>query len=242
MLSARGIGVRFGGVVALDAVDLDLDEGEIVGLIGPNGAGKTTLLDVLSGYRRPGDGAVRLDGRAVARWSPQRLARHGLARSFQGVRLFGSLTAQENLLAAALAAGVSARVARARTSTLLERFGLGTRADDRAAALPLGDERRLGVARVLATGARHLLLDEPAAGLNEVESAAFGAALRAVRDEDGCAILLVEHDVELVLGLADRVQVLRTGRTLVVGTPEQVRRDDAVLHAYLGRRADAGDR
>ncbi len=241
-LSARGVAVHFAGVRALDGVDLDLAQGQILGLIGPNGAGKTTLLNVLSGFQRPTSGTLRLDGEDVTGRSPVRLARAGVVRTFQNVRLFSRLTVEENVEAGASGAGASPREARRRARELLRRFGLADRADSPADGLPYGDERRLGIARALAASPRFLMLDEPAAGMNEAESDQLLDTLLAVRETDGCGMLVVEHDMRLMMRLCEGLQVLDYGQTLAVGRPEEVRRDRRVLEAYLGaEEADAVD-
>jgi branched-chain amino acid transport system ATP-binding protein len=239
LLAAAGIHVEFQGVRAVDGVDLQLADGEIVGLIGPNGAGKTTLVNVLSGYQRPSAGEITLAGRRVTAWPPQKLARHGLARSFQGVRTFARLTTLENVEVAGVAVGLRRRAARSRAAALLADFGLRHRASAPASTLTLGEERLLGIARALATGPRWLLLDEPAAGLDEHEGDALLAALRATRDRIGCGLLVIDHDMRLIMRLSERIQVIASGRTISAGTPEQVRTDPAVLTAYLGTDSHA---
>jgi branched-chain amino acid transport system ATP-binding protein len=240
-LEARDIRVSFEAVNALDGVDLDVESGEIIGLIGPNGAGKTTLLNVLSGFARAASGSVRLDGRDIITWTPARIARAGIVRTFQGTRPFGRLSVFENVEAAAVSAGGSRRRARALVVDLLERLRLGHVAALPAAALHHSDERRLGIARALATAPRFLLLDEPAAGLDERESEELAETLASVKQSFGLGILVIEHDVRLILRLSDRVQVLDAGRTIAAGPPDEVRTNEAVLTAYLGtgRESDA---
>jgi len=232
--SATGITVRFGSLTALEDVDFVLNAGEILGVIGPNGAGKTTLTNVLTGFQVPTAGSVRLDGHDVTRWRPQELCRNGVVRTFQSVRPFGGLTVRENLAAPS---SISASSARARTDLvqrLLERFELEPYADVLAKNLSHGTERRLGVARALAGRPRYLLLDEPAAGLNEIESQRLVDVLRAVHVEFECALMVIEHDMRVIMQLCDRIQVLDSGRTIAVGTPDVVRSSPAVLEAYLG--------
>jgi branched-chain amino acid transport system ATP-binding protein len=236
-LTAEGVDVSFAGVHALSAVDLGLEAGEILGLIGPNGAGKTTLVNVLTGYQRPTAGAVAMGEREVTGWSPERRARNGLARTFQAVRLFQRLSALDNVTVAAVATGSRTRPARRQARELLDAMGIADRAETEARNLPLGEERLLGIARALATRPRWLLLDEPAAGLNEEEGDHLLQALRDVRERVGCGLLVIEHDMRLIMRLCERIQVLDSGRTISVGTPEQTRSNARVLEAYLGAAA-----
>ena len=236
MLEARGVHVRFAGVHAVADVDLALSAGEVVGLIGPNGAGKTTLVNVLSGFQRPTGGSVRLDDTDVTRWPPHRRGRAGIGRTFQSVRVFAGLSVLENLESAAYAAGRSRRDAARDAAGLLELVGLAGQARDRAGGLAYGQERRLGIARALAAGPRFLLLDEPAAGLNEQESDELLALLRGLRADRDVALLVIEHDMRLIMRLCDRLHVLDHGRTIAAGAPADVATDQAVLDAYLGHR------
>lgn len=240
-VQAVGVSVHFEGVRALDEVDLTLERGEILGLIGPNGAGKTTFINAISGFQPLTAGSVSIDGRDVTGWSASRLARAGLIRTFQSVRLFPRLSVLENVEAAAVGNGMRRRSARQFAFSLLERFGLSARAYQDGSALPHGQERALGIARALAAQPRYLLLDEPAAGLNEAEGDVLIRALGEVRDEYGCGLLVIEHDMRVIMRLCERIHVLDYGKTLAVGTPEQVRRNPAVLTAYLGRRHEASD-
>jgi branched-chain amino acid transport system ATP-binding protein len=240
-LAATGVVVAFSGVRAIDGVDLTLQRGEILGLIGPNGAGKTTLVNVLSGLQEPTAGSVTIDGRERTTWSPQRMATAGVARTFQGARLFAGLSVAENVAVAALGVGASGRDAERLADQLLGRFGLLARRDLPAAVLPHGEERKAGIARALAMRPRFLLLDEPAAGLNEEESAELGAVLTEVRHEFGVGMLVIEHDLRLIMRLCERIQVLDHGRTIAVGTPDQVRTDPEVVRAYIGTGRDAAE-
>jgi branched-chain amino acid transport system ATP-binding protein len=226
----------------VDGVDLTLRKSEILGLIGPNGAGKTTLVNALSGFQRPSSGSVALDGRDVTGWSPNRLARQGLARTFQSVRLFHGLTVAENVELGGVGVGTTRRAARRHATELLERLGLADKADMLAAGLPHGLERRLGIVRSLATRPAFLLLDEPAAGLNEQESDELVQTLTTIRDDFLCGLVVIEHDMRLIMRLCERIQVLDHGKTIAVGAPAEVRADPAVLTAYLGTKgaADAG--
>jgi branched-chain amino acid transport system ATP-binding protein len=238
-LRASSVSRSFEGLAALSNVSLELRRHEVVGLIGPNGAGKSTLVNVLTGFDRPTEGRVLLDGRDVTGWSPHRRARVGLARTFQHTRSFASLSARENVEVAALAVGESPRVARRRADELIELLGLAPVAGTRAAALAHGYERRLGVARALATEPAFVLMDEPAAGLPEAEVPDFAAVVRSVRDDHDAGVLLIDHNVGLVLDVADRVHVLDQGRTLVEGTPAEIRVDLDVAAAYLGEASVA---
>jgi branched-chain amino acid transport system ATP-binding protein len=241
-LRAIGVGVRFAGLEALSDVSLTLDRGEILGLIGPNGAGKTTLVNVLSGFQRPSAGTVLLGDSNVTALPPQKLAAQGLGRTFQSVRLFGRLTVLDNVLAGAVAGGLRMRPARELAWTLLERLSLAHAATVDAAALPHGEERRLGIIRALATRPRFLLLDEPAAGLNEEETAALTETLATLPRDFELGLLVIEHDMALILGLCQRIQVLDHGKTIAEGTPREVRHNRAVIEAYLGAgAADAED-
>jgi len=240
-LTLRAIGVSrsFEGIHALQDVDLELVPDEVVGLIGPNGAGKTTLVNVLTGFDLPSSGRIELGSREITRWPPHRRGRAGLARTFQHGRLFRGLTVRENVEVAALGAGVSPAEARRRGDRLLDLLGLAARADQPAAVLPHGDERRLGVARALALQPRFVLMDEPAAGLHEAEIPAFAAVVRSVRDDFGAGVLLIDHNVALIMEVCDRVHVLDRGRTLAEGTPDEIRRNFDVATAYLGAGASS---
>ena len=227
----------FQGVNALRDVTLELRRGEIVGLIGPNGAGKSTLVNVLSGFDRPSSGTVELEGRDITRWTPSRRGRAGLARTFQHSHAFRALSARENVEVAALGAGASPREARERADELLGALGLDSQSEAPADALAQGDERRLGVARALATSPHFVLLDEPAAGLPEAELPAFADAVRSVRDERDAGVLLIDHNMGLILEISDRIHVLDQGATLAEGTPADIRTNLDVTAAYLGESA-----
>jgi branched-chain amino acid transport system ATP-binding protein len=223
-------------VKAIDGVDLELRRGEILGLIGPNGAGKTTLVNALSGFQRLTAGSVHLDGSSVAGWSPDRLARAGLARTFQNVRLFRRLSVFENVRLGAGGVGMPERSAVRLAWELLERMGLAERAATEAGSLPHGEERRVGVARALAMRPAFVLLDEPAAGLNEAESDELLLSLTSIPSDFGCGLLVIEHDMRLIMRLCKRVQVIDYGKTVIIGTPAEVRADQKVLAAYLGTK------
>ena len=234
-LEAQGVTVRFEGVTALEEVDLAIESGDILGLIGPNGAGKTTLLNVISGFVAEEAGKVLLDSVDVTGWTAEARARAGLGRSFQAVRLFESLTVLENLETGALCRGGKRRREAADAArALLERVDLDHVAGREARTLPAGDRRLIGVLRALATEPDFLLLDEPAAGLNESESDELVGAIRRIRDDFGCAVLIVDHDMRVIMPLCERIQVLNFGRTIALGNPDEIRADPAVVEAYLG--------
>jgi len=233
-LRASSVSRSFKGVRALSDVTFELYRHEVVGLIGPNGAGKSTLVNVLSGFDFPTAGSVELAGRRVTGWSAHRRARAGLARTFQHNRSFRGLTVRENVEVAALGVGAAARKARRRADDLLELLALADLGAAPAATLAHGDERRLGVARALATDPVFVLMDEPAAGLPEAEVPEFAAVVRSVRDDHDAGVLLIDHNMALVMDVCDRIQVLDQGLTLAEGTPGEIRGNLDVAAAYLG--------
>lgn len=235
-LDVADVEVHFRGLAALGGVDLSLPRGTILGLIGPNGAGKTTLVNVMSGYQMPTRGRVVFNGADVTTLPPRRLARLGIARTFQSGRLFRDLSTLENVQLGTLGIGGNVRLARERAWELLYEVGLDTKASFRAGALPYGDQRRLGVIRAVATQPSFLLLDEPAAGLNETETDELLGLIAGIRDRYTCGICVIEHDMRLIMGLCDVIHVLDHGLTIALGTPAEVRRSPAVIEAYLGRR------
>jgi branched-chain amino acid transport system ATP-binding protein len=251
LLRVQDLGRRFGGLTALRGFALSMGPGELVGLIGPNGAGKTTAFNLISGVLRPSTGHIVFADEDVTRAPPQRRARLGMTRTFQNVRLFDELTVLENVMAGAhlrLGTGLawavlggpvlkrSERAIRARADEVLSRVGMVGLAQTRAGELSYGDRRRIEIARALATGPRLILLDEPAAGMNESETAALGRLIRHLHEEAGIAVVLVEHNVSLVARLCPRVVVLHRGERLADGPPAEVLRRAEVAEAYLGRR------
>ena len=248
LLEAKNITKRFGGLEALTDVALTISSGEIYGLIGPNGAGKTTFFNLLTGFYRADRGEFLFGGARLGSGAPHEVAAAGIARTFQNIRLFGNMTALENVMVGRhvrTSAGVMGAVLRThharveeraihtRALELLEYVGVSARQHDLANSLPYGDQRRLEIARALATEPKLLALDEPAAGMNATETATLKRLLERIR-ADGTTILLIEHDVKLVMGLCDRVAVLDYGRKIAEGAPAAVQRDAAVIEAYLG--------
>jgi branched-chain amino acid transport system ATP-binding protein len=254
LLSIEHVTVRFGGVVAISGLDLLVDEGAIVGLIGPNGAGKTSAFNIITGVYQPTEGQVRFDGHDLSGRKPHMITRLGIARTFQNIRLFPEMSALENVMVGADAqhrTGVPGailglprhrreqREGEQLARRLLTMVGLPDAADEAARNLAYGDQRRLEIARALATGPRLLLLDEPAAGMNPVEKVGLTRLVTEIRDT-GVTVLLIEHDMGLVMGLCDRIAVLDFGRKIADGRPAEVRASPDVVAAYLGR-PDEGD-
>jgi branched-chain amino acid transport system ATP-binding protein len=239
LLECRGITVRFGGHVALDQVDVDAEPGCVTGLIGPNGAGKTTMFNVICGLLSPASGVVRLDGRELNKVAPYKRARFGLARTFQRLELFALLTVRENVMVAADLRARYAREPRPDVEEIIERVGLSDRIDDRVDSLPTGQARLVEIARALATRPRVLLLDEPASGLDDSETDQLGRLLRLLARER-IAVLLVEHDVQLVMEVCDLIHVLDFGRIIAVGDAQAIRADESVRSAYLGGSLEVG--
>ena len=242
VLEAVDVTRRFGGVQALKGVSLRLDEGRIVGLIGPNGSGKTTLLNCIGGAYPPTSGTIRLNGVEISRRRGHVVARRGVIRTFQNIRLFADLTAAQNVEVGALAAGrVARRNSPAHALEVLDRLGIAALADRYAGTLSYGDQRRVEIARALAASPRFLLLDEPAAGMNDAESLILRESIERIRSERECGILVVEHDLHLIMQLCDEIYVLNEGLVISHGTPAEVRWDPAVIAAYIGEEATGGD-
>jgi branched-chain amino acid transport system ATP-binding protein len=239
-LTIRGVSKHFAGLHALDGVSFVLRRGEILGLIGPNGSGKTTLINVVTGLLPATSGQVFVDGAEITNKQPHQVAHAGLARTFQTIRLFRELTVLENVEVAAVSMGLSRRDARQRALDLLEEIGIASWAELPAGVLPYGLERRVEVARALATEPKFLFLDEPAAGLNEDESEELMQVLAAIPAQKNLGMLIVDHDMRLIMRLCHRLHVLNFGKTIGEGTPEEVRQIPAVLQAYLGKAAAGG--
>jgi ABC-type branched-subunit amino acid transport system ATPase component len=236
ILAGEELRVHFDGVTALAGVDIEIRSKQILGLIGPNGAGKTTLLNVLSGFLPPTSGLVRLDGKPVP-FDPVKLSRAGVVRTFQNVRAFGRLTTLDNVALGAIGAGMSQSEARDVARHMLDEVGIGKYADAPANALAHGEERLVGITRALAMRPRFLLLDEPAAGLNEAESRVLTDFLKGLPDQYGVGLLVVEHDMTVIMRLSARILVIDHGRAIALGTPTEIQNNDQVQEAYLGTRA-----
>jgi branched-chain amino acid transport system ATP-binding protein len=252
ILEAINLTKKFGGLVANDKINISIEEGSITAVIGPNGAGKTTFFNMITGFYVPDEGDVRLAGKSIKGYRPDRIASLGISRTFQNIRLFKEMTALENVMVGShsrLQAGIlgtlfnTRRVreeeekVRAEAYQLLEYVGIAEVANEAAGSLPYGHQRRLEIARALATNPKIILLDEPAAGMNPRETVEMTNFIRKLKSELGLTIILIEHDMKLVMGLSEYIHVLDYGRKIAEGTPEEIRNNPAVIEAYLGKSA-----
>jgi branched-chain amino acid transport system ATP-binding protein len=255
VLQADNISVKFGGLIAVDDVSFDIPVGGVVSLIGPNGAGKTTFFNVLTGLYKPTSGTVTFDDKNITAKPPHKIAQAGVARTFQNIRLFGLMTAEENVMVAMhshLKSGIISTIlgtkkqrteeseSKKNARELLTFVGIGNTADQFARNLSYGDQRRLEVARALALKPKVLLLDEPTAGMNPQESKTFVDFVYRVRDEKDVSILLIEHDMSVVMKVSERITVLDRGQKIAEGTPAEIKSNKRVIEAYLGKSAESG--
>ncbi|MEE4376048.1 MAG: high-affinity branched-chain amino acid ABC transporter ATP-binding protein LivG [Candidatus Competibacteraceae bacterium] len=249
LLQVTGLSMRFGGLLAVDGVSFNVEQGQIFAVIGPNGAGKTTVFNCVSGFYQPTDGQALLDGRPIHRLTSHQIARHGLVRTFQNMRLFKNMTVVENLLVSQhtqLVTGLwqglfqipkyrkAEKQALERAAFWLDQVGLLSFANREAGNLAYGQQRRLEIARCMITQPKLLLLDEPAAGLNPQETRELDMLIKGLRTEHGVSVLLIEHDMSLVMGISEQILVMENGRPIALGTPEQIRANPRVIKAYLG--------
>ncbi len=233
-LHVKGVSVRFEGITAIDNFNETIERGEILGLIGPNGAGKTTLINAMTGFQRPSSGEILLDDKPITKFSAHWIRRHGIARTFQAGRLFREMSVSENVEVAAVGLGLGRHKAHAHAMELLDWIGLADKADIPAGALAYTDERRVGIARALAMEPNFVLLDEPAAGMSDLECDDLMQLVDGMRKKFGCGVLLIEHNMRVVMGVCERIHVLDSGRTIARGTPEEVKNNPTVIEAYLG--------
>ena len=256
LLHAQSVTIRFGGLTAVSDFNLSIGPHELVGLIGPNGAGKTTIFNMLTGVYKPSEGQINIGGVSTTNMKPYEITSLGVARTFQNIRLFKELSVLDNVKIGGHIhykySGTSAVLhtnrfhqaeaeAEVEAEKLLDIFGLKSRAETYAKNLPYGDQRRLEIARALSARPKLLLLDEPAAGLNDSETRALMQTIHEIRDRFNISILVIEHNMELVMGICERIIVLNFGKTIAEGTPEAIRNDKAVIEAYLGQPAEAAE-
>tara|TARA_B100001123_G_scaffold341103_1_gene386724 strand:+ start:744 stop:1532 length:789 start_codon:yes stop_codon:yes gene_type:complete len=237
-LEVFDVSVDFEGLRAIDDVTLSINNREVFGLIGPNGAGKTTLVNVLTGFQKPTTGRVLLGGRDVTGWTPHKLGRNGLSRTFQAVRLFRDLPVVENLEIAAIGTGLGRREASKRSIEILKWMDFEHKAFDQADTLPYGEERRVGIGRALAMAPRFVLLDEPAAGLSDAECDDLMSIISKIPSNFGCGVLLIEHNMRVIMGVCERIHVIDSGKTIAQGSPSEIQNNPDVIRAYLGSKTE----
>ena len=238
-LSAAGVSVSFEGLKALSNVTLDVPREKVTGLIGPNGAGKTTLVNVLTGFQKPTDGMVSLDGESITGVLPHRVRQKGIARTFQSGRLFADLSVLDNLEVTGVGLGLSRRVAARKADEMLDWIGIAHLAERMAGGLPYTDERRVAIGRALMLEPGYVLLDEPAAGMSQEEAGELAKLIRRIIAEMKCGVLLIEHNIGLVLNICDHIHVLDSGEVIEVGPPAVIKASEKVRHAYMGTQVDA---
>ena len=240
LLEAKNVHVTFGGLKALSGVNLSLCIGEILGLIGPNGAGKTTMVNVLSGFQKPTQGHMSLNGNDVSAYSARKMAKAGIARSFQSARLYRGLTVLENLVVAGLGIGLSKNAAIAQAREILGWMGFQRDHDDICLSLPYSEERRISIARALALQPSFALLDEPASGMNEKECEQLMEMIVQIPKQFSCGVMLIEHNMQVIMNVCQRIHVLDGGKSLAEGSPAEIRKDASVMRAYLGDNPSRG--